>query len=147
MKYPKHVFAAPGWEHFTHEADIGIRGIGSTVSESFEQAAYAMMAVITRPDSVEQQQSITIGCDASDPDLLLVNWLNALVYEMSVRHMLFSGFQVHIQDLQLQATVWGEVVDIHRHRPAVEVKGATLTELAVYQNDNGLWIAQCIVDV
>jgi SHS2 domain-containing protein len=31
--------------------------------------------------------------------------------------------------------------------PAVEVKGATLTELKVSRNADGLWTAQCVVDV
>ena len=34
-----------------------------------------------------------------------------------------------------------------RHAPAVEVKGATFTELKVHRNEDGAWIAQCVVDV
>jgi len=29
----------------------------------------------------------------------------------------------------------------------VEVKGATYTNLSVRQEPNGLWVAQCVVDV
>jgi len=32
------------WEHFPHEADVGIRGFGATLAEAFEQAALAMSA-------------------------------------------------------------------------------------------------------
>lgn len=135
------------WTHFTHEADIGVRGMGQTLAESFEQAAYATMAVITDLDNVKGIKVITIRCEAPDPELLLVNWLNALVYEMAIRHMLFSRFEVQIQDHQLKAKAWGEAIDIQRHQPAVEVKGATLTELLVAQDDHGRWIAQCVVDV
>ena len=35
------------WEHFPHEADIGIRGFGATPAEAFEQAALAMSAAAT----------------------------------------------------------------------------------------------------
>jgi SHS2 domain-containing protein len=38
-------------------------------------------------------------------------------------------------------------VDVARHQPAVEIKGATYTELKVGRTDNGLWFAQCVVDV
>ena len=34
------------WEHFSHVADIGVRGFGSTMAASFEQAALAMTAVV-----------------------------------------------------------------------------------------------------
>jgi SHS2 domain-containing protein len=41
----------------------------------------------------------------------------------------------------------GETVDQKKHQPVVEIKGATFTELHVYQNSEAMWIAQCIVDV
>ncbi|TNF91131.1 MAG: archease, partial [Gammaproteobacteria bacterium] len=30
---------------------------------------------------------------------------------------------------------------------AVEIKGATFTELKVYRAENGEWVAQCVIDV
>ncbi len=135
------------WEHFTHGADIGVRGFGSTLALAFEQAALAMTAVMTDPTRVMAKCPVPVTCEADDPELLLVNWLNGLVYETAVRHMLFSRFRVVIDGHHLQGTAWGEPISPQRHRPAVEVKGATLTELAVYHRENGCWVAQCVVDV
>jgi len=135
------------WEHFTHGADIGVRGIGNTLSEAFEQAALAMTAVICDPALVQAKESVTITCDAPDAEYLLADWLNRLVFEMATRHLLFSRFQVTIQGEHLTATAWGEPVDVARHQPVVEVKGATYTELRVAQTESGEWLAQCIVDV
>ena len=136
-----------GWEHFPHEADIGVRGIGSTKEEAFEEAGLALTAVITDPASVSSQKAVPIGCEAPDDALLLVDWLNALVYEMATRNMLFSRFAVRFNDHALQATAWGEPIEVARHQPAVEVKGATYTELTVKRDEQGRWIAQCVVDV
>lgn len=135
------------WEHFPHQADIGVRGIGATKEAAFERAAQALTAVITDPESVAPTQSVPIVCEAPDDELLLVDWLNALVYEMATRRMLFSRFAVRFNDHSLQATVWGEPVEVARHQPAVEVKGATYTELSVKRDEQGRWIAQCVVDV
>ena len=135
------------WEHSPHEADMGIRGIGPTREAAFEGAALALTAVITDPSEVIPNQKITITCQAPDDELLLVDWLNALVYEMATRNMLFGRFEVHINDHSLQATAWGEPVEVARHRPAVEVKGATYTELSLKQDEQSRWIAQCVVDV
>ena len=135
------------WEHFAHDADIGVRGIGQTREEAFEQAALALVAVITDPQTVRSEHPITITCEAPDDDLLLVEWLNALVYEIGTRHMLWNRFQVRIEGRRLVATAWGERTDVTRHQPAVEVKGATYTNLFVRQEPNGLWMAQCVVDV
>ncbi len=137
----------PNWEHFPHEADMGVRGIGTTREAAFEGAALAVTAVITDPSSVAPTQAVSIACDAPDDELLLVDWLNAIVYEMATRKMLFGRFEVHFNDHSLQATAWGEPVEVTRHRPAVEVKGATYTELSLKQDEQGRWIAQCVVDV
>ena len=136
-----------GWEHFPHGADIGVRGTGKTLAEAFANAALALTAVITEPDSVAAETAVAINCTAPDSELLLVDWLNAVIYEMATRHMLFSRFDVAISNHNLTATVFGEPVARDRHRPAVEVKGATLTSLAVRQLADNAYSAECVVDV
>ena len=134
------------WEHFPHEADIGVRGIGSSREEAFEQAALALTAVITEPGSVAAREVIEVECEAPDEDLLFVDWLNALVYEMATRRMILGQFEVTLEGRRLHGRAWGEKIERGRHRPAVEVKGATYTQLQVGMRD-GDWIAQCVVDV
>jgi len=135
------------WEHFAHGADIGIRGVGPTKDAAFEEIARALTSVITELDLVRPESAVAIRCEAPSDDILLVDWLNELVYEMATRRMLFSAFTVAIEGSRLKATAWGEPVDRDRHEPAVEVKGATYTELRVERLGDGSWLAQCIVDV
>lgn len=135
------------WEHFPHEADVGVRGVGATLAQAYEQAAMAMTAAITDLATVEPKTQIQLSCEAPDAELLLVDWLNVLVYEMATRSMLFSRFEVQLQGNHLTAQVWGEAIEVARHRPATEVKGATYTALKVAQQPDGSWLAQCVVDV
>lgn len=135
------------WEHFHHQADIGVRGIGASREEAFEQAALALTAVITDPPGVADREVVDILCEAPDDEFLLVDWLNSIIYEMATRKLLFSKFDVHIEDHLLKARLWGERVDQVRHQPAVEVKGATYTSLSVQQGSDGVWVAQTVVDV
>lgn len=137
----------PHWEHFPHQADIGVRGIAPTLAGAFEQAALALMAVIADPTAIDPAQAVEIECEAPDAELLLADWLNRLIYEMATRRMLFSRFEVALENGRLRATAWGETVDAERHHPAVEIKGATYTELRVSQDKDGRWVAQCVVDV
>jgi tRNA nucleotidyltransferase (CCA-adding enzyme) len=139
--------SAPAWQTFPHGADIGVRGTGSTREEAFAQAARALCSVVTEPDGVRPETEVDIDAEAPDDELLLLEWLNHLVYEMDVRGMLFSRFEVRIDDGRLTGRAWGEPVDTARHEPAVEVKGATVTELRVERGDDGTWRAQCVVDV
>lgn len=135
------------WEHFRHEADVGVRGVGATREGAFEQAGLALTAVVTKPALVQARTPVAIACGAPDDALLFTDWLNALIYEMATRRMLFGRFEVRISGSELAATAWGEAVDVHKHHPAVEVKGATYTELDVRQQPDGSWLAQCVVDV
>jgi tRNA nucleotidyltransferase (CCA-adding enzyme) len=135
------------WEQFPHPADMGIRGYGETMEIAFEQAALGLTATVCELATIRPEKPVQIRCEATDHELLLVDWLNELIYEMATRRMLFSRFQVRIINTLLTATAWGEAIDQQRHRPTVEAKGATYTELQVRQMENGLWIAQCVIDV
>lgn len=135
------------WEHFDHGADIGVRGYGPTPAAAFEQAALALTAVITGPDTVMARETVPIVCESDNDELLLVAWLNAIVSEMSARRMLFGRFHVDLQGGRLSATASGEPLSVRRHQPAVEVKGATYTALRVARTADGGWLAQTVVDV
>ena len=106
------------WEHFHHEADIGVRGRGSSPAMAFEAAAIALTAVITDPDTVNCREHVAIECEAPDLELLLVAGLNALVYELAPRRMLFHRFRVELDGFRLHASACGEPIDIARHKPA-----------------------------
>lgn len=134
------------WEHFEHRADIGVRGFGNTLAEAFEQTAIAMSAVVADISLIKTTTVINITCSEQDNDTLLYDWLNALIYEMATRKMLFSKFEVTIDNGRLEAAAYGEAIAIERHQPCVEIKGATYTELAVYRKDQQ-WVAQCVIDV
>lgn len=135
------------WEHFPHEADIGVRGRGSSLSVAFEQAALALTAVITDPNLIRSAEAVVITCEAPSLDVLFVDWINAVIYEMVTRSMLFGEFIVKIDGSKLSATARGEPVDRRRHEPVVEPKGATFTELRVDRDEDAQWVAQCVVDV
>jgi len=134
------------WQHFPHGADLGVRGCGPTVETAFEQAALALTAAVTTAQ-VKAQIRVDTTCTSGDLELLFVAWLNAVIYEMAVRDMLFGRFEVHIDGNTLTGSMWGEEVDRARHEPACEPKGATFTELKVARDADGVWCAGCVIDV
>jgi SHS2 domain-containing protein len=134
------------WEHFPHSADVGIRGHGATLAEAFEQAALALTGIVTDAE-IEPRTLAEVACEASDLEVLFVEWLNAIIYEMAVRSMIFGRFKVTLTDTGLCGTLWGEPVDQAKHTPACEPKGATYTALRVAQEPDGTWSAACIIDV
>ena len=126
---------------------MGVRGFGRTCKEAFEQAALALTAVVVPPELVEARESVAVACTADDEELLLLDWLNAVVYQMASRRMIFNQFKVRILGTQLEGEMSGEPLEVARHQPGVEVKAATATALRVAQLADGTWLAQCVVDV
>ena len=133
-------------EHFSHGADIGIRGVGDSMEKAFEMAALALTAVVTNPENISSSIIGQIQLDEKDPELLFYDWINSLIYEMDTKKMLFSKFKVSINAGHLKAEIKGETMNKEKHDLAVEVKGGTMTELKVVEQE-GHWIAQCVVDV
>jgi SHS2 domain-containing protein len=99
------------------------------------------------PELIEARELVRVQCTAGDLELLLLDWLSAVVYQMAAGRMIFCQFKVRIQGGQLEGQLLGEPLEVSRHQPGVEVKAATATELRVAQMPDGTWLAQCVVDV
>lgn len=69
----------------------------ATPAKAFEQAAQALSAIVTHGE-VKPQTAVEVQCEAPDIELLFVEWLNAIIYEMAVRKMLFGRFAVQINN-------------------------------------------------
>jgi SHS2 domain-containing protein len=135
------------WEHYSHPADMGVRGFGPTREEAFTQAALALTAIVVDPAKIACRTAVDIVCEEEDDEMLFWHWLSGLLLEMGLRKMVFGRFEVHAIEGGLRATAWGEPVDRARHEPAVEVKAATFADLKVDRDKAGMWMAQCVVDV
>jgi tRNA nucleotidyltransferase (CCA-adding enzyme) len=132
---------------FPHGADIGVRGIGPTREDAFAEAAAALASAVVPPDMISPRERVDIDCAAPDDRLLFCDWLNAVIYEMAVRRMVFCQFKVSLDGQRLHGSAWGETIDPSRHSPSAEPKGATMSGLTVEQRADGSWVAECIVDV
>ena len=138
---------APMWETFDHMADIGIRGYGRTMEEAFENGARALFSILVE-DLSEVLPEVTEGVSCSSFDVvgLFVAWINELIALADIKQMVFSEFKTHIAKMELTGTAAGQKWDLLGGHKGIEVKGATFTE-ALVEKREGLWIAQCVVDV
>ena len=116
--------------YFAHDADIGIIGRGLPIEQSFEAAALAVFAIITNLEAVQPATAVVIEFEESDPELALVIWLNLILGKSRELSMVFSHFYIQRQGNQWHGKVLGEKWYDGLER-GVEVKGATLTMLAV----------------
>ncbi len=104
-----------------------------------------MFAMMADPAQIRPQASVAIEFEEADAELALVTWLNLLLGQARSRALIFGRFQLRRDGDRWSGTAEGEPWRDGLER-GVEVKGATLTGLAVTQK-NGIWEARCVVDV
>jgi SHS2 domain-containing protein len=138
------------FEYLEHTADVALRGVGKTVEEAFCEAARAMTNLMVDLDRVRPEETVPVERSAERLDLLLVEWLAAFLAEKDLSRRVFSRFRAEVhreeEGYRLEGEGRGEVLDPSRHGVKLEVKGITYAGLRVVQ-ENGEWIAQCVVDV
>lgn len=131
-----------GWEHFAQGKDTGARGYGGNLEEAFEQAALALAAIVNKMP-VDPKIAVTVVCEASDDELLLAEWLDAVLYEMAARRMVFGRFSVTIRGRRLYGTAWGEL--IHAKRDGIPEPRVALSDFKIKRDASGTWMAGCVV--
>ena len=134
------------FEVIDHTADVGIVAYGGNLGEAFANAAYGMFSLIAELDGVTENLCREIALQAPDQEVLLVDWLNELLYLFDVDHVIFSRFEISdLNQNQLRAKAYGEKIDTSRHQLKTEVKAATYHSLKIEEN-NGFRV-QVILDI
>ena len=134
------------FEFIDHTADAGIRVDAPTLEDLFETAGLAFSELVTSVDSVDCKVERTFKLQEDDIETLLVSWLQELLYLLDTEDLVFSRFQVRLQDFSLEAAAWGEVFDPKIHTIKTEIKAVTYHQLEVAKSDQG-WRAQVIFDI
>lgn len=133
------------YEYFDHDADTGVIGRGDTIEAAFVQAAQATFALMCDPARVAARERFEVEFEEADPELALVTWLNELLAQANVRRLALARFELTRSGSRWRGAAWGEPWHAGLAR-GTQVKGATLTALAVVERPGG-WEARCVVDL
>jgi SHS2 domain-containing protein len=82
------------FEVIDHTADVGIIAYGVDIEELFSNAALALFSLITELESIENKFHFDLEVSGEDIDILLIEWLNELIYLFDVKHILFHHFDI-----------------------------------------------------
>jgi SHS2 domain-containing protein len=135
------------YEMFEHTADLGVRITASDLPALYAEAGKAFASVVVAdPDSIQPRERVDFEIPGSDPELLLLDWLNELLFTFETRQLLFCQFDVTLDETGLRASARGEPVDPDRHSLEHEVKAVTYHGLHVQQTPDG-WQAEVILDI
>jgi SHS2 domain-containing protein len=130
-----------------HTADTGIEVEAASLEDLFAGAATGMFSIMVDPDTVTAVVSREIGLEAGDLEGLMFTWLNELLYLLGAEELVLSRFEVKtVSGARIEATAWGETIDLGKHRMMGEIKAATYHQMTVEKRGQS-WFARVIFDV
>ncbi|MFC1942024.1 archease [Chloroflexota bacterium] len=133
------------FELIEHTADVGVKAYGKNLAEAYANAAYGLFSIIAELDNVQESEFRRVEIVEEDPEGLLFEWLNSLLYLFDVEMLIFRRFDITELDRKhLKATCYGEKNDPSRHQLKTGVKSATYHMLKVDREKNQV---QVIFDI
>ncbi|RJS72267.1 MAG: archease [Candidatus Syntrophoarchaeum sp. WYZ-LMO15] len=138
-----------GFEFLEHISDAKFRAYGKTLEECFNNAGRAFFALMVNIDEIKPDLEIQTHIEAENLEWLLFDWLNELLYLFESEGLIFSSFDVSIEEKEdlyiLDATCYGTKID-----PTTEidlyVKAITLHDLVVRRGPDEVSV-EVVVDV
>ena len=135
-----------------HPADKGLEVEASSLPDLFETAARGLFRLMIDPDRYPPTEQTEIEITAPDLEMLMVRWLNELVYQFEVHHRLFSRYsavevsegegrwrlraQAHYRPIDPQQLEWD----------GAPVKSVTYHGLRL-ERDSEVWRLRYFVDI
>lgn len=141
-----------GHEYLEHTADVGLRAYGDSLAEALAEGALGLFELTADTSAVSPEAAVLIECRATDEAALFVQLLNELLAQRDIMSMFFCRLEIselHEDDEGFFLRGWarGELMDLRRHRPKVEVKAATYGGLQYVVDGSGRHVLQCILDL
>ncbi len=127
------LYTAPvrqGYATFDHTGDLGLEVWAPTPRELYAQAAVALMAQVADPGEDPPVERAEIALEGDEPADLLVHWLNSVLLESDLRHVVWT--HVRIQKLtprRIEAALQGPRIDPSRHTLLREVKAVSFHDM------------------
>jgi SHS2 domain-containing protein len=135
------------FEIIEHTADIGIVAYGADIKQVFANAALGLFNLMADLDNLKEGFKKEIELSAEDVEVLLVQWLNELIYISEVEHVIFKRFEIiELSNTRLKATCFGEKIKAGQHRLKREIKAATYHMLKLTK-ENGRYQVRIIFDI
>lgn len=149
--------APAGYRLFSHTADAGIEAWGRDPATAFAGAAQALFTLMCPPETVEGRREWPVEAWAPAPDLLLVEYLEEIIFLHEVEGAVFREARIDPlghdpvgsgdrEAWHLRGVLVGEPVDKGRHAIHGHVKAVTRHDLLVTERPSG-WYVRVIVDL
>lgn len=135
------------FEYLDHKADLIISVEGNDIIELFYLSAKALFKFIFNKEPLKNEKLIKINISADNIEMLLVKWLNELLFIFENKNIFFCEFEINmLQENSLKAKAWGQKIENINKFAGKEIKAITYHQLKVAQIGKK-WLAQFLVDI
>ena len=127
-------------------ADVAFEAEGETLEELYKSSAEATSNIMVSLDTLEENIEKTFSVTGDNPEKLLFNFLNELIFIKDADLLIFKSFDIKIDKNKLECTAKGDKLNHESQKHGVDVKAVTYHMFKVEQvNDN--WKAFVILDI
>ncbi len=120
-----------------HATDAFIEVTASTLNEAFTLAAQSVVDITLDRDAIEEKVQRTLTVSAQDLTYLLFNWLEEVNYQIITEGFSIARFSLEISKnsiYRLNATAYGEPINLKKHHFKIEIKAPTFHMMEIKQN-------------
>lgn len=129
-----------------HTADIMFEIYGKSLNELFTNAAIATFDVMVKRSSITPKIKKEIILSNKDPEKLLFEFIEELIYLKDAEYLVFKNFKVKIKNNNLKALIEGEKINSKKHKLLLDVKAITLHKYRLSKTKDG-YKATILLDI
>ncbi|MFH0714275.1 MAG: archease [Candidatus Diapherotrites archaeon] len=131
-------------------ADIALEASAPSLAMLFGECALGVENQMADIATLARSRSVSFSLSAPEPEKLLFQFLNELLFFKDAQQLLFGKISVQIDEKggkwTLTAKCWGEKINPKKHELLNDVKACTFHGLSV-QKQGKNWKARVLLDV
>jgi SHS2 domain-containing protein len=140
------------WKEFDHPADIGIKVWADSYTKLVLESGIAFSELTTDVETIETTEEHHIVVDAKELDLLLVEFLNELLFLLETKDFIATAFKKPNYFADKDRIIFTTIAiggkwEAGKHESKAEIKAVTYHELEVRMIKADKWAAKIIFDV
>jgi SHS2 domain-containing protein len=125
------------YKFLDHATDAIIEVTAKDLKEAFAVAADAEINLTLDQDKVEEKDQKKFSANGKDLRYLLFSWLEEIPFVTITEGFAIKRIEFDIEEkdgYKINATAYGEPLDVKKHNFKVEIKAPTFYEMEINQN-------------
>ncbi len=123
--------------YLEHTTDAFIEVRGSNLQEAFIKAGEAVVETTLERFTVSEKEQRTLKVSGRELRHILFNWLEEVNFQLVTEGFAIARFELELRknsEYSIEATAFGEPIDLKKHHFKVEIKAPTFHLMEITEN-------------